>query len=102
MKGITIAGPTFEKRISGSPKRASSAAIVRSHIITSSHPPPRTSPWAEAHTGSRVVAPAPQDVGPGGGDPRLAHVPRRHLEGHVVGERLVPRERVALARGARR
>ena len=48
------AGPTLEKRISGSPKRASSAAMVRSHIITSSQPPPRQWPWTEAITGLRM------------------------------------------------
>ena len=50
-KGMTSAGPTFEKRISGSPNSASSAAIVRSHIIASSQPPPRQCPWTEAITG---------------------------------------------------
>ena len=45
------AGPTFEKRISGSPKMASSAAMVMSHIIASSQPPPRQWPWTAATTG---------------------------------------------------
>jgi len=40
--GITIAGPTLEKRSSGSPNVALSAAIVRSHNMTSSQPPPIT------------------------------------------------------------
>src|SRR3989442_3993164 len=45
---LTRAGPTLEKRISGSPNTASSAAIVRSHIIANSQPPPRQWPWTEA------------------------------------------------------
>jgi hypothetical protein len=49
--GITSAGPTLEKRTSGSPKVALSAAIVRSHSITSSQPPPMTCPCTEAITG---------------------------------------------------
>src|SRR5580700_6104869 len=49
--GITIAGPTLEKRISGSPNTALSAAIVRSHSMTNSQPPPMTWPWTEAITG---------------------------------------------------
>src|SRR6516162_7708902 len=53
--GITIAGPTDEKRTSGSPKLALSAAIVRSHSITSSQPPPITCPWTEAITGFFIV-----------------------------------------------
>jgi hypothetical protein len=54
MNGMTSAGPTFEKRISGSPNWASSAAIVTSHIIASSQPPPRQWPWTEAITGLRM------------------------------------------------
>jgi hypothetical protein len=49
--GITIAGPTLEKRTSGSPKTALSAPIVKSHSMTSSHPPPITWPWTAAMTG---------------------------------------------------
>ncbi|PYP99481.1 MAG: hypothetical protein DMF83_30545 [Acidobacteria bacterium] len=49
--GMTITGPTLEKRISGSPKSASSAAIVRSQTIASSQPPPRQWPCTEAITG---------------------------------------------------
>ena len=51
MNGMMSAGPTLEKRISGSPNIASSAAIVISHIITSSQPPPRQWPRTEAITG---------------------------------------------------
>ena len=51
MNGMTSAGPTLEKRISGSPNSASSAAMVRSHIITISQPPPRQWPCTEAITG---------------------------------------------------
>ncbi len=54
MNGMMSAGPTLEKRISGSPKSASSAAIVMSHIITISQPPPRQWPWTEAITGLRM------------------------------------------------
>jgi hypothetical protein len=42
--GSTSAGPTLEKRISGSPNSASSDAIARSHIIASSQLPPRQWP----------------------------------------------------------
>src|SRR5947209_5726989 len=49
--GITIAGPTAEKRTSGSPKVALSAAIVMSHSMTNSHPPPSTWPCTAATTG---------------------------------------------------
>ena len=78
MNGMISAGPTLEKRISGSPKSASSAAIVMSHIITISQPPPRQWPCTEAITGLR-----------------MSHgvISRRD----VVGERLVPGQRVALA-----
>ena len=48
------------------------------------------------------LAAAAQAVALHGGDHRLAHVPRRHLERDVVGERLVPGQRVALPRGAGR
>src|SRR6516225_2383571 len=53
--GITIAGPTLAKRTSGSPNVALSAAMVRSHSITSSQPPPITCPWTEAITGFFIV-----------------------------------------------
>src|SRR5882724_3902841 len=52
--GMISAGPTLENRISGSPNCASSAAIVMSHIITSSQPPPRQWPCTEAMTGLRM------------------------------------------------
>ena len=51
IQGMTMTGPTFEKRISGSPNSASSAAIVRSHTMASSQPPPRQCPCTEAITG---------------------------------------------------
>ena len=49
--GITISGPRCENLTSGSPNFASSAAMVRSHIMASSHPPPSTWPCTEAITG---------------------------------------------------
>ena len=52
---MTIAGPTLEKRTSGSPKVALSAAIVRSHSMTSSQPPPSTWPCTAAITGFFMV-----------------------------------------------
>ena len=48
------------------------------------------------------LAAAAEAVTLDGGDHRLAHVPRRHLERDVVGERLVPGQRVAAPRGAGR
>ena len=53
--GMTITGPTLENRIAGSPKSASSAAIVRSHTMASSQPPPRQWPCTEAMTGFFMV-----------------------------------------------
>src|SRR5438034_597528 len=55
---MTITGPTLEKRISGSPKSASSAAMVRSHTMASSQPPPRQWPCTEAG-GACVVESVP-------------------------------------------
>src|ERR1041385_5466902 len=49
--GIAISGPMWEKRTSGSPNFASSAAMVRSHINASSQAPPSTWPCTEAITG---------------------------------------------------
>jgi hypothetical protein len=44
-------GPACEKRISGSPNLASSAAMVRSQNMASSQPPPSACPRTEATTG---------------------------------------------------
>src|SRR5262249_10692016 len=48
------------------------------------------------------LAAAAETVALHGGDDRLPHRPRCELEPRVVGQRLVPGQRVALARGARR
>ena len=49
--GITRPGPACENKISGSPNRALSAAIVKSQNIASSQPPPSAWPCTEAITG---------------------------------------------------
>ena len=49
--GITRPGPGSEKRISGSPKTASSAAMVMSQNMAISQPPPTAWPCTEAITG---------------------------------------------------
>src|SRR5207237_3090877 len=74
--GMTIAGPTLENRTSGSAKVALSAAIVRSHSMTSSQPPPMTCPCTAAMTGFFICQ---------GG----------HLECELRGQMLVRLDRVA-------